>query len=56
MASMAKMLEVFWRVVLAPFAISKMVEFSSSSNPALLALPAGSLVDNAASPPELIGR
>jgi hypothetical protein len=56
MASMTKMLEILRRVVLTPFAIPKMVEFSSSSNPAPLALPAGSFVDNAASPPELIGR
>jgi hypothetical protein len=55
MTSMAKMLEVLWRVVLTPFAIPNMVKLSSSSSPAPLALPAGSLVDNAASPPELIG-
>jgi hypothetical protein len=56
MASMAKMLEILWRVVLTPFAIPNMVELGSSSNPAPLALPAGSFVDNTASPPELIGR
>jgi hypothetical protein len=56
MASMAKMLEVLWGVVLTPFAIPNMVELSCSSNPAMLALPAGSFVDNAASPPKLIGR
>jgi hypothetical protein len=56
MASAAKMLEILWRVVLTPFAIPNMVELSSLTNPAMLALPSGSLVDNPASPSELIGR